>query len=88
MLTFKRTYEYRPVGPWSFEDYNVFDDGQCVGHVLHDLYGPEGRSWFWSIDVSEQQNIQDRGYAASREQALTDFDARLDTHRMVKVLAV
>ena len=78
MLIFKRTYECRSIGPWSYEDYNVFDGNQCVGRVLYNLQGPEGRPWFWSINASETQNGQDCGYAASRELAEVEFERRLD----------
>ncbi len=87
MLTFKRAYESRSVGPWSYEDYNVFDGDQCVGHVLYQFQGPEGRPWLWFIDAGEPQNMHECGYAATREQALTAFKAKLDSRRMPQVIA-
>ncbi len=36
---------------------------------------PEGQPWFWTITARLPQYPQDRGYAASREQAMADFKA-------------
>jgi hypothetical protein len=37
---------------------------------------PEDRRWFWTITVRVPQYPHDRGYAASREEAIMDFKAR------------
>ena len=38
---------------------------------------PIGKIWFWTITTREQPpSVYNRGYAASREQAMADFKAR------------
>ncbi len=80
MLTLKRTYESRPVGPSSYEDYDVFDADQRVGRVMRHPQGPEERPWFWPIGARWPQSMHDCGYAVSRKQAMADFKARLHPH--------
>lgn len=87
MLTFRRIYENRSVGPWSDVDYDVFRGDQRVGRLLHHPQGPEGQPWFWSIEAGDPQNTNNCGYAASRERALAECETRLDAHRMAKILA-
>ena len=81
MLTLKRTYESPSVGPWSYEDYDVFGGNRRIGRVLRYSQGAEGRSCFWFTAASHPQNSYDRGYAASREQAVADFKARLNAYQ-------
>ena len=75
MLTLKRTYESPPVGPWSDYDYDVFDGDQRVGRIMLAQQMPEGRPWFW-MTARVLQSMDDHGYAASREHAMADFEAR------------
>jgi hypothetical protein len=36
---------------------------------------PEGEPWFWTITARVPNSMYDRGYAASREEAMADFKA-------------
>ena len=58
------------------DSFAVFDGEDCVGHIMSTHKSPPGKPWFWTIFVSDRHNITgDRGYAATREQALADFEA-------------
>ncbi len=61
---------------WSDDDYVVFDNGQCIGHIMRTHNAPQGRPWFWMIVASDPHDIDDRGYAESRVQATADLKAR------------
>ncbi len=75
MLILKRAAKHRPGGPWHDDDYDVFDGERHVGRILRHPQAPEGRPWFWTITARAPQYPQDRGYAASREQAMAEFKA-------------
>ena len=55
----------------------VFDGEDCVGHIMRTPKSPPGKPWFWTIFVSDRHSSTvDRGYAATREQAMADFEAQ------------
>jgi hypothetical protein len=57
--------------------FAVFDGEDCVGHIMRTQKSPPGTPWFWTIFVSDRHNSTvDRGYAATREQAMADFEAQ------------
>jgi hypothetical protein len=58
------------------ESYTVFDGNRCVGHIMHTHQSPEGKPWFWTVFVRSPHDIHDRGYAATREEAMADLEVR------------
>lgn len=63
--------------PWSDNDYVVLDAGQVVGRIMLHPQAPKRHSWFWTITQGLAPSVYNRGYAATRLQAMTDFKARL-----------
>jgi hypothetical protein len=70
MLTLKRASKSRPSGEWSDDDYDVFDAERHIGRIMWTHAASKETPWFWTITARVPQSAYDRGYAASREQAM------------------
>jgi hypothetical protein len=57
-------------------DYCVLDGGRVIGRIFLQPQAPEGQPWFWTITGGMPPSLYDRGYSATREQAMADFKAR------------
>jgi hypothetical protein len=70
----------RGADSWDKDDYDVRlgdASGPVIGRVMRHPQAPEEQPWFWTITAREQPpSVYNRGYAASREQAMRYFKAR------------
>jgi len=58
------------------DDYDVRDGDRVIGRIMLHPQGPEGHAWFWTITSRFPQSFIDRGYAATREEALSNLEAQ------------
>ena len=79
MLILKSASKSRSSGEWSADDYDVFEGERHIGRIMWTHAAPEDRRWFWTITVRVPQSMYDRGYAASREEAMAEFKTRWGT---------
>jgi len=73
MLVLKRASKSRPSGEWSDDDYDVFDGERPIGRIMWTHAASRETPWFWTMTERVPQCPYDRGYAATREEAMGDF---------------
>jgi hypothetical protein len=63
---------------WGPNDFDVCDGDRCIGRIMLHPQTPKDRPWFWTITALEQPpSIHNKGYCATREQAMAAFKAQL-----------
>jgi len=59
------------------DDFDVRDDNQVIGRIARHPQSPREAPWFWAITAEGRKtSLTDRGYAASREDAVVQFKAQ------------
>ena len=59
------------------DDYVVLDGGRVIGRIMLHPHAPDGHPWFWTITAPDiPPSLDERGYSATREDAMADFKAR------------
>jgi hypothetical protein len=71
MLTLNRASKHRPGGPWSADDYDVFDGEQHSGRTMWAHAASRDTPWFWTITARIPQYPHDRGTAVARSNGAT-----------------
>ena len=62
----------------SKDDYLVLDGTRkVIGRIMLHPQAPKDQPWFWTITALEQPpSIDNKGYSATREEAMANFKAR------------
>ena len=72
-LTLVRANNSRGGGHWSDDDYDVYASERAIGRIMLQPHAPVVLD---DHRYPRAPSIYDRGYAASREQAMADFKTR------------
>ena len=53
------------------------DGGRVIGRIMLHPQAPDGHPWCWTITAPDiPPSLDERGYSATREEAMADFKAR------------
>ena len=75
MLVLKKTASIYGIGGGN--DYTVLDGPRVIGRIFLSPAAPPDRNWMWTIIAREYPpSIHNRGYSATREQAMADLNAQ------------
>jgi hypothetical protein len=73
-FTFVRSNKNRGGGD---DDFDVRDGDRVIGRIVRHPQAPKEAPWFWAITAEgHKESLVDRGYAASREDAVLRFKAQ------------
>jgi hypothetical protein len=75
-LILKKTRQHYGESHWPENDFVVLDGDQVIGRIMRHPQAPKEHPWFWTITVGLAPSAHNRGYAATRLQAMTDFKSR------------
>jgi hypothetical protein len=75
VLVLKTASKSRSSGTWDADDSDVFADHCCIGRIMWTHAASRETPWFWTITARVPNYPHDRGYAATREDAMATFKA-------------
>jgi hypothetical protein len=75
-LILKKTRTHYGEAHWPENDFAVLNGDQVIGRIMCHPQAPKVQPWFWTITQGLPPGTQNRGYAATRLQAMTDFKTR------------
>jgi hypothetical protein len=72
----KKARQHYGESHWPDNDFVVLGAGKVVGRIMRHPQTAKEQPWFWTITQGMPPSTQNRGYAATRLQAMTDFKSR------------
>ena len=66
------------------DDFDVRDGDRVIGRIVRHPQAPNEAPWFWAVTAeSHKPSLTDRGYAASREDAMAQFKTQWSRDELV-----